>query len=241
MRPWLSLALGTLIGQWLAFSGAPSPADVHALGTRAFERQDYAEAARQWSRAVSLQPDNATFHYFRGMALAHLGHTVSAVDAYQLAVLLEPSGTIARLAHEGLTELGMQTAERGGETIVPIEPSRGVWVAQVVLNDARTGRFLVDTGASVMLVSPMLAVSLGLPLTGSSGSTELHTVAGPTAGPSATLASVRLGAAEARNVPVVVHEPGLGLDGILGNTFLGRFTVTLDAGRRLLRLRPLKD
>jgi clan AA aspartic protease (TIGR02281 family) len=240
MRPWLSLALGALIGQWLAFGGAPSPAEVHALGRRAFERQDYAEAARQWSRAVALQPDNATFHYLRGVALAQLGHTVSAVDAYQLAVLLEPSGTVARLAYEGLTELGMQTTERGGETIVPIEPSHGVWVAQVVLNDAWTGRFLVDTGASVMLVSPPLAASLGLAVTAMAGSTELQTVAGPTAGPSATLASVRLGTAEARNVPVVVHEPGFGVDGILGNTFLGRFTVTLDAGRRVLRLRPLQ-
>ena len=39
--------------------------------------------------------------------------------------------------------------------------------------------------------------------------------------------------------PAVVHDPGLELDGILGNSFLGRFVVTLDADRRLLHLKAL--
>ena len=38
---------------------------------------------------------------------------------------------------------------------------------------------------------------------------------------------------------IVLHEPGWGLDGILGNTFLNRYRVTLDADRRQLQLRLL--
>jgi len=37
----------------------------------------------------------------------------------------------------------------------------------------------------------------------------------------------------------MVHDPGPSLDGILGNTFLSRYRLTLDADRRLLsRRRP---
>ena len=45
------------------------------------------------------------------------------------------------------------------------------------------------------------------------------------------------GAAEVRDAIVVVHDPGPGIDGILGNTFLSRYRLTLGADRRLLSLR----
>ncbi len=63
MRRWLTLGVGALMGQWLAFAGEPSPAALHRAGVAAIERHDYEQATRLWSRAVSLQPDNATFHY----------------------------------------------------------------------------------------------------------------------------------------------------------------------------------
>jgi clan AA aspartic protease (TIGR02281 family) len=236
MRPWLSLALGALIGQWLAFSGTTSPAEVHALGMFALERHDYAEAARMWSRAVSLQPDNPTFHYLRGTALARLGHAASAGDAFQQTLLLDPSAGVARLASQGLAQLtrGDQPAT---DVTVPLEAAHGVWIARVTLNGGATGRFLVDTGASITLVSPQLARQLALRSHPEAVPTALHTVAGPATAASTTLASIRLGGAEARNVPAVIHDPGIELDGILGNSFLGRFVLTLDADRKLLHLR----
>ena len=50
---------------------------------------------------------------------------------------------------------------------------------------------------------------------------------------------MRVGNLELRDAPVVLHDPGPGLDGILGNTFLSRYQVTVDADRRQLHLRPL--
>jgi predicted aspartyl protease len=53
------------------------------------------------------------------------------------------------------------------------------------------------------------------------------------------LDSIRIGEVESTDVPTVVVstlEPGI--EGILGNTFLSRYAVTLDAQRRLLHLRP---
>jgi clan AA aspartic protease (TIGR02281 family) len=238
MRPWLSLAVGALIGQWLAFGGTPSPAQIHTLGLHAFARHDYAEAARMWSHAVSMQPDNPSFHYFLATSLAQLGQARSAADAYQVALMLEPSAPLAKLATDGLARLAKPVAANGvGETIVQLEASRGVWVAYVTVNGREPSRFLVDTGASVTLVSPPLAKALGVAASAGVHATELQTVAGSTAGTAVTLASVRLGTAEAHDVPAVIHDPGLDLDGILGNSFLGRFTVTFDADRRQLHLR----
>ena len=242
MRRVLTLAVGVILGQWLAYGTLRSPAEFDTLAVNAFTRHDYVEAARQWTHAVSLQPDNATFHYLRGTALARLGQRQSASDAYQLALMLEPPEDIARLAREGLAELRKPaTPGRARETDVGVEPSRGVWVAVVTINGTHEGRFLVDTGSSVTIVSPAAAAMLGLTLTPVADSIELQTLAGKTAGQRSVVRSLAIGEVELTDVPVVVHEPGPGLDGILGNTVLGRYQVTLDADRRVLHLRQVQD
>ncbi len=233
----LTLVVGVLIGQWLAFSEHPSPAEPYRRGLAAWEQKHYTDAFVQWSHAATLQPHDPVLHYRRATALARLGYLHAAADAYRLALLLEPPPAIARLARQGLADLdGDAGSGAPGQTVVRVEPARGVWIAPVVLNGGQLGRFLVDTGSSVTLVSPRLAQTLRLVPTRET--VDLQTVGGLSRGTATTLASLRLGAAELRNVQVVVHEPGPDLDGILGNSVLSRYRVTLDAARRLLYLEP---
>lgn len=237
MRPVVALVLGILIGQWLAFGGVPSPANLYDLGMAATERHDDAEALRIWSRAVTVHPDNATFQFQRAEALAALGYRQSAAEAYRLALKLEPPHPLAGLAQEGLRRLDSTTTQAGAlETVVPLEEARGVWIVDVLLNGARPARFLVDTGSSVTLVTPALGTTLGLRGQPGRETVELQTLSGLTTGAPARLASLRVGGAELRDVPVVLHDPGPGIDGILGNTVLSRYRVTLDSDRRLLHL-----
>src|SRR5947199_2253551 len=169
--------------------GCASPADLHIRAATAWEHHDYAEALRLWSRAVSLQPGNAELHYLRGRAPATLGLRASAADAFQVTLLLEPQSTIAREAMDGLA--GLQSTSAGdGEVLVPLESGLGVWIVPALVNGHR-GRFLLDTGSSVIVVGPTL-----------------------------------VGDAVLREVPVVLHDPGPGVDEILGNTFLSQYLVT---------------
>lgn len=87
------------------------------------------------------------------------------------------------------------------------------------------------------LLSPALAATLGLQRETTGDPVELLTIAGRVAGPAARVRSLKLGAAELKDLPVVVHDPGPGVDGILGNTFFTHFRLTLDTDRRLLHLR----
>ncbi len=240
MRSWATLAVGVLIGQWLTFTGLTSPAELYVDGRVAWERHDFTRALLYWSRAVTVQPDNALFHYLRGTALERLGQRQAAAEAYRLTLLLDPSARLARLAEAGLAgvEEAAPSASPPTELRVAIQPERGVWVAAVVVNGARPARFLVDTGSSVTLLSPALAAAAGVRPATAPETIELQTLAGRAVAPIATVASLRIGGRELRDVPVVVHDPGAGVDGILGNTVLARYRLTLDAGRRLLRLAP---
>jgi predicted aspartyl protease len=234
----VSLGLGIVIGQWLVFGSISSPADYHIRAEQAWRGEDYLEAMQLWSRAVALQPSDPNLHYLRGTTLARLGLTISALDAFQTALLLEPSPELTRRIRADIAELTQASGAEPRETTVPLEHGLGVWIARVVLDDVHTARFLVDTGSSVTVVAPRLAAALGLAVTGARP-VELSTLGGRTAGPAAIVGSLRVGSLELRDAPVVLHDPGPGLDGILGNTFLGRYRVTVDADRRQLQLRLL--
>jgi aspartyl protease family protein len=236
MRRVLGFLAGVFVGQWLMFGAAGSPAELHIRASTAWDHHDYVEALRLWSQAVGLQPGNAELHYLRGHALAHLGLRTSAADAYNTAVLLEPQSQVARDALADLASL-QAPPPAGGEVVVALEPGLGVWIVAVEVNGQR-GRFLLDTGSSVIVVGPALAKAAGLVPAPGREAIELQTIGGRTRGPSAVLASLQVGDAVLRDLPVVLHDPGPGVDGILGNTFLSRYQVLVDADRRQLALRP---
>ena len=234
MRRVLGFVAGILVGQWLVFGSVVSPADLHARASAAWKHGDYPEALRLLSQAVSLQPGNAELQYLRGRALAALGLRASAADAFHVTVLLEPQSTLAREALDGLASLHRRAGD--GEVIVPLEPGVGVWIVPVIVNGHR-GRFLLDTGASVVVVGPALAAAAHVKPVVGRDAIELQTLGGRTHGTSAVVASLEVGNALLHDVPVVLHEPSPGVDGILGNTVLSRYKVTIDADRRQLALR----
>ena len=162
MRRWLIFALGVIVGQWLAYGAMESPAGYHTRAQRAWEGRDYLGAMRLWSHAVSLQPSDPTFQYLRGTALARLGMRLSAIDAFQVTLLLDPSPALTRQIFDELSRLNRPPGATVQETSVPLEHGMGVWIASVTVNEAHTGRFLVDTGSSVTVLSPALAATAGI-------------------------------------------------------------------------------
>lgn len=187
---------------------------------------------------VSSSPPGVGVHAWTSRAL----HDVEA---------MRPEGRVRAAAlsgpaHQGLGVLqvlgglgaGMPAVEDEAVT-VPLEPSLGVWVVAASLDGGRPARFLVDTGSSVVIVAPRVAAAVGIKASPNAPRIELHTVAGRSAGPTVRVRSLRVGDLELLDVPVVLHDPGAGFDGILGNAFLSRYRLTLDPDRHLLVLRPL--
>jgi hypothetical protein len=66
-----------------------------------------------------------------------------------MAARLEPAPALARRVLDDIARLTPASGAQAGETTVPLEPGSGVWITQVVVNDARPARVLVDTGSSV--------------------------------------------------------------------------------------------
>lgn len=221
-----------------------SVADLNTAGKAAYARGDFAEAERLFSQAIAQAPDEPLVRYHRAVALMRLRRWCEATEAYQAVLRLDPPPALAAAARDGLQTLEPVTRPPArhpppyGEARIPLRQARGGWSAEVVLNTMQKARFLVDTGASVCVISPELANVMGIKPRRDARSIKLQTISGSTEGLLVTIPSIRVGQAEAKKVYAVIHEIGPGVDGILGNTFLSHYEVTLDPKQGILHLRP---
>ncbi len=221
-----------------------APSDLNAAGAAAYARGDFAAAERLFGQAIAQAPDDPLLHYQRAVALIRLERWREAAREHEAVLRLGPSTALAGASREALRGLAPVLREAPpkrrtvGDDAIPLRRSRMGWLAEVMLNDSQPAWFLVDTGASVTVISPRLARALAIPPVAEGAVVELRTLSGSTRGAVVSIASLRVGDVEAARVPAVVHETPGEFEGILGNTFLARYVVTLDPTRGVLTLRP---
>jgi clan AA aspartic protease (TIGR02281 family) len=223
---------------------AAGAADLNEAGKQAYHRGDHAHAEQLFGQAIAQSPSDPLLHYHRGIALSRLSRWAEAARSYEAALRLSPPPALAASIREALRSVApfvrpaSRAARAPDDLAIPLQRAGGGWLAEVVVNGTRSARFLVDTGASVCVVDPALARELGIERTAETRTINLQTLSGRTSGPLVSIPSLRVGEVESQDVPAVIHETGARMDGILGNTFLARFTVTLDPDRQMLILKP---
>ncbi|MFH9863084.1 tetratricopeptide repeat protein [Streptomyces sp. NPDC017202] len=142
-----------------AAAGAAAPAEraawLERAGQLAFERGDREPALRYFREAVRLDPDQWAAQAGRGRALAALGRTSEALDAYRAALAGQPLPQYALELGELYESLGRPRAARVRydllRELVRREAAGGVDGALVL------GRFEADHGDPAAAVRQLLA------------------------------------------------------------------------------------
>lgn len=102
-------------------------------------------------------------------------------------------------------------------------------LAEVILNGRIKQYFIVDTGASFTLINRSTARELGITIDESTPYMPIFTASSLIFTPLVTLNSVRVGEAEVENVDVLIHDMPTSAAGLLGNSYLNKFKVTIDS------------
>ena len=250
-----ALTLGVL----LLLGGGAGWADLNEAGKAAYGRGDFVEAERLFREAIAAAPDEPTLYYHHGVALSRLKRWSEAAGAFEKALRLNPPAIIASAAREGLravepmTRPQPRTRDEGLPAPARSQPrppavelpsdtvrmrrAWGNWYVDVVINDMQHATFLVDTGATACAITPALAEAVGIRPDPDLSPVLVRGVAGTTYGHVVTIPTIRVGEVEAQNVRALIMNLD-GLQGILGNTFLSRYTTTVDPARGVLTLRP---
>jgi clan AA aspartic protease (TIGR02281 family) len=215
---------------------------LNAAGKTAYGRGDYATAVDLFAQAIAQDASAPLFHYHRAVALTRLHRWDDARAAYLTAQRLGPSPPLAALVRDGLRALpatGRPTQSGAGDSIsVALRAFRGIWLTEAVVNGQRSARVVVDTGATLCVLSPKFAATMGIEPAPDARVIELQTLNGRASGRLVSIGVLQVGEARAKDVAAVILDMGADVDGILGNSFLARFAVTLDAARGVLHLRP---
>jgi clan AA aspartic protease (TIGR02281 family) len=115
-----------------------------------------------------------------------------------------------------------------------------LFLAEVVLNGRIRQYFIVDTGASFTLINRPTAKELGITIDENTPYVPIFTASSLIFTPLVTLSSIRVGEAEVENVDVLVHDMPTSTVGLLGNSYLSKFKVTIDSVNEKMTLNSTK-
>ena len=150
------------------------------------------------------------------------GVTVVAVEKERATVEIDGKRRVLVLGQHYRS--AAVTSDRQSATLAA--DSRGHFFAEASVNDVPM-RFVVDTGASVVVLSAADASRLGVDWRHGSRR-MIQTANGATGGYLVKLDKVKVGGIELTNVEGVVLEEGLGAVGLLGMSFLNRVEMQRD-------------
>ena len=121
----------------------------------------------------------------------------------------------------------------------PLERIGSLFVVSILINETRSARLILDTGASHTILSRAIARDLGLWSQQPSTSVSMQTAGGIVQTDLIQIDSIRIAGAEVRHSLAAIHDlPDAppDIEGLLGLSVLRHFEVTLDAPRNRLLL-----
>jgi clan AA aspartic protease (TIGR02281 family) len=203
-------------------------------------REDHPALLELYEYLVAVEPDHGS--YVLGLAKTQiaLGQLASARQSLALVshdpVLREQVRTLldalapARAAEPPLTAREAVT--------VPLQRVGDHFIVDARLNGRVRARLLIDTGASLTVISPHALAQAGITSRQRLRHGVLMTANGRVQAPIFALDSLAVGEWELQGLQVggLTLEAASGVDGLLGMDFLRHFHFVIDQQRRLLRL-----
>lgn len=128
--------------------------------------------------------------------------------------------------------------QQPGKALVPFKRAGTVVIVEAILNNKEAVNVVVDTGASMTMLTRATAAKLGLDVTKPVAMMKFHTANGMIEAPVLNLASLTVGGLRLDSLQVVIHDwsPHTEVHGLLGLNYLRHFKMDIDTDRSVLEL-----
>lgn len=145
---------------------------------------------------------------------------------------------IASLAQENLKQLNKENQPVFHRQVeVPLlRPNNKGLALPVLINSNIMATFMVDTGATYTVITPMMARKLGVEITPETPRISIATANGVINAPVVTLKSIAIGGVEVRQIKVIVQNLGsdILLAGLLGMNFFQNMDLIIKKDKLIL-------
>lgn len=207
--------------------------------SQTLEEQDNQQALLElYLKLTGLEPDYPP--YFIGLAKAQLamGDEAGARESLQL-VAADPE--IGGQARELLAQLQppVETSQHA-EGAIPLTPAGNQFLVDVWADDDTQLRLLIDTGASLTIVTPQALAAMGIQVGETDRRVRVNTAGGAVEAPVLRIGSLAVGDYKVSSLDAgIIELPDMpDVDGLLGMNFLRHFQFFIDQHEHLLRLSP---
>lgn len=198
-------------------------------------QKDHIALLDLYQRLTELEPEYAAYYIGLAEAYLALGNKADARTALQLT-LHEPA--IASRANALILMIDKSPVLDSNETVdIPLIVAGNQFLVKALLNDQQHAVLLLDTGASLSIISTALLSNLGLSYQHTNRTGWFNTANGRVQAPIVRIDSLSLGDQTVKAIEVAVIDlPSDNLDGLLGMNFLRHFDFFIDQDNHILRL-----
>ncbi len=205
-----------------------------------------------FKRAISLDPNEPDYYVSYARACSRMEYYTEAADAYQRCLEVSPKTDAERRARiKGLIDfyryLGTTKINRpGGKEIVtiPFELINNRPFVKLMINGKGPFRFVIDTGASMSVLSDKTAAALGVKPVAKGGNARAIGGSGTLPILYGLLDSITIGETKIDTVPIYIRTVHSSpdspeserSDGYLGLSVLSHFAATIDYRERQMLL-----
>lgn len=201
-------------------------------------RKDYIAQLNLYQRLTELEPEY-TLHYI-GLAETYLA-LGNAVDARKALALTRHDASVSDKANDIVRRIEAQMEpDRYYAADISLQALGNQFLVDARLNNTRDAVLLLDTGASLSIISTELLAALGIPNRPTDRMAWFSTAGGGIKAPIIQLDSLVLDGVAVENIEVgVIGEfDNNRFDGLLGMNFLRHFEFFIDQNANTLQLNP---
>ena len=218
--------------------------------TRTLKRnEDQSALLALYQQLVQLEPDHAP--WFMGLASTQLALDDGEAARRSLQ-LVSQDPDVGAQAQAMLSELNVVLAGKQGTAAwdaaaavagIPLHRSGNHFIVDATPADGRSIRLLIDTGASLTILTPAALQQSGIRYEDTGRTGIFNTANGPLEAPIYTLDALAVGDWHVRQLDIGVMEltVGAGVNGLLGMNFMNHFQFFIDQDESLLRLLPNQE
>ena len=221
-------------------------------------QKDWEGAAEYLKKALTLRPDSLEEHWQLAWIYAQQVEIEASLSEYSVAASLAQTPEESKQIEKSIEALKKALAQiegqesqqepdeekpveeqaESGVTVIPLKPIGKHFFVPLVLNNTLETELMIDTGASITAISPVIAEQLGLTALEPEGYIKLNTAGGNVEAPYYILPNMQFGGYILENFRIAVlgSFAQTNMTGILGMDLLRYFHFSFDMDNQVLIL-----
>ena len=205
-------------------------------------------AAREYRKALTLDPQYATLHLKLAELLKLSGQNIEAAEQLEQLFRMSLHTQHFQLgsgefptANQLWQDILALRGESSSKTVLYLENPQKSPLVPVTVNQTTEVPMRVEKDLDYTILSDRLTSSLGIQITSRTSEVRFNIYGRIETAALVTIPSLKVGGLEARNIPILIGDLSRypGIDGFLGNNFLKHFNMEINYEERLFILTKL--